>query len=442
MMATFSCDFGVRAAAVLVAGLALLRSTPAHALQPLDTFVEHARTWNPDNRSAQATAVQRDADVSTSTGNLLPNVQLTGTYSHNQYDVVFPESFLVPGSTGTLTIQPFNQLDASAVLTVPLINVGNWEKRQAAKATLEGAQASALDTMRLTRKSVVRDYYQLLGYEAVLRSATQNLDVARHNVKLAQDKSDSGTASTLDVQRAIADAAKAEQNVSAATLNVVDARRSLYSLTGVPPDAATEFPEGELAPESPLAGWLTGAVSSPAVATARARRVAAEKTADAAGAAWYPTLSGNATEKFTNATAFTGHGDYYVFQLSASWKIDATLGPQARAQGAAAEVARAAEDKARLGAEDDVFKDWQQIQSDIASSRSARAQVAATKLAATIAEDRYVNGVATQLDLLKARQDAFDAEVSRIQADSDLAYARAALRLDSGRQTAAEEPRP
>ncbi len=440
-MATFGCDLAARsgrhlAIGVTLASCTLLLARPAHALQPLDVFVDHARTWNPDNRSAQATAAQRDAEASTTTGNLLPNIQLTGTYSHNQYDVVFPASLLGGSSTQTLTIQPFNQLDGSAVLNVPLINVGNWEKRKAAKATLESAKASAANSARITRKSVTRDYFQLLGYEAVLRSATQNLEVARHNVKLSQDKAESGTASQLDIQRALADQAKAEQNVSAADLNVVDARRSLYSLTGVTPDPATAFPEAELTDEAPLQGWMAGAQSSPAVANARAHRVAAEKTADAAGAAWWPTLTGNATEKYTNATAFTGHGNYYLLQLQAAWKLDATLPSQARAQGAAAEAARADEEKARLGAEDDVYKDWQQIRADIASSRSARAQVEATKLAASIAEDRYVNGVATQLDLLKARQDAFDAEVSRIQADADLAYARSALRLDSGRDSA------
>ena len=79
-----------------------------------------------------------------------------------------------------------------------------------------------------------------------------------------------------------------------------------------------------------------------------------------------------------------------------------------------------------------MFRDWQQIRADIESAQSSRAQVVATKLAASLAEDRYENGVATQLDVLQARQDAFAADVARIQADADLAYARLALRLDAG----------
>ena len=78
-----------------------------------------------------------------------------------------------------------------------------------------------------------------------------------------------------------------------------------------------------------------------------------------------------------------------------------------------------------------MFRDWQQIRADIESAQSSRAQVTAATLAASLADDRYQSGVATQLDVLQARQDAFDADVARIQADADLAYARVALRLDA-----------
>jgi len=130
----------------------------------------------------------------------------------------------------------------------------------------------------------------------------------------------------------------------------------------------------------------------------------------------------------------------YLLQVTATWKLDLTIIPQIRAQNAAAAAARANEDRARLAAEDAVFRDWQQIRADIESARSSRAQVAATKLAASLAEDRYQSGVATQLDVLQARQDAFSADVARIQADADLAYARMALRIDAG-QLAAKESR-
>jgi outer membrane protein TolC len=53
-------------------------------------------------------------------------------------------------------------------------------------------------------------------------------------------------------------------------------------------------------------------------------------------------------------------------------------------------------------------------------------------MAAELARDRYGVGAATQLDVIRAQEDAFRAEVTRIQADTDLAYARAALRASAG----------
>ncbi len=64
-----------------------LLARPAVALQPVGDFLEHARTWNPQNRAAHATTAERAAEVGISTGNLLPNFSATGTYTRNQYEV-------------------------------------------------------------------------------------------------------------------------------------------------------------------------------------------------------------------------------------------------------------------------------------------------------------------------------------------------------------------
>ncbi len=327
-------------------------------------------------------------------------------------------------------------------LAVPIINIAAWDRRSASKATLAGAKADEANAAIAVQKGVTRDYFELLAYEAVLQSATKNLEVAQHNVKLARDRKESGTGSELEVQRALADEARATQALTGAQLNVTDLRRDLLSLSGVAPEPASTFPEDDLHEEASLEGWMSGADKVPSVKSAEESRLAAERASRAAWASFWPTLSGVAQEKFTNATAFTGgHSDVYLLQLVANWKLDMTILPQVRAQDAVAAAARASEDKARQAAEDSVYRDWQQVRADIDASRSARAQVSATQLAASLAEDRYQSGVATQLDVLQARQDAFAADVARIQADADLAYARTALRLDSGRWNGEENAR-
>jgi outer membrane protein len=421
------------------AGLITLVPAPALALQPVEVFLEHAKTWNPQNRAAHATTAQRDAELDVSTGQLLPNLSATGTYTRNQYQV--DTSALVGGSAATAgfsipntIIQPQDQFDANFTLNIPIINVYNWDRRSAAKATLAGAHASEANAEFSIERSVVRQYYVLLGEEAVVLSATKNLDLARQNLKHARDKREAGTGPELDVQRAVADQAKAEQNLTAAQLAVINTRRDLYTLTGINAEPAAAFPEDDLHEEEPLERWTGQPIDIPPVKAAQANRVTAEESARAVKAVVLPTVFGSAQEKLTNATAFVGgHTDVYLLQLGIQWKVDATVFAQNRAQDAAVAAARALEDQSRQEAEDAVFKDWQQVRADIDSAHSARAQVAATKLAASLAEDRYESGVATQLDVLQARQEAFAADIARIQADADLAYARIALRLDAGK---------
>jgi outer membrane protein TolC len=412
-------------------------ASPASALQPLSEFLVRAKTWNPDNRAAHAVAAQRDAEVDVATGNLEPSLSINGIYTRNQYEVNTASLLggnAPPPGTPVIVIQPQNQVDANIVLSVPIINIANWDRRSAAKASLAAAKAEEAGTSLAVAKNVTRAYYLLIAYEAVLLAATRNLDLVKQNVKLARDKKESGTGSELDVQRALADTAKAEQTVTAAQLDVVNARRELLSLTGLAPAPASAFPEDDLHEETRLEEWTAGTDKLPSVQSAVASRVSAEQASNASRIGWLPTVTGTATEKFTNATAFAGgHSAYYLLQLAANWRLDNTILPQIRAQEAIAAAARANEDKVRQAADDSVHRDWQQIKADIETSRSARAQVAATELAASLAQDRYSAGVATQLDVLQARQAAFAAEVARIQADSDLAYARAALRIDAGR---------
>src|ERR1700722_14145384 len=88
---------------------AALAPRTAGALQPLSTFVQSARSVNPDNRVSHATLAQRDAEVDVAVGRYLPSFTATGTYTRNEYEVSF--SGVAFGFPGNLVIQPLNQLD-------------------------------------------------------------------------------------------------------------------------------------------------------------------------------------------------------------------------------------------------------------------------------------------------------------------------------------------
>jgi outer membrane protein TolC len=189
----------------------------------------------------------------------------------------------------------------------------------------------------------------------------------------------------------------------------------------------------DLHPEPALERFVAGAASTPAVRAAIAERAAAERGATAQQLAVLPTLGGNVSDRYTNATGFLGgHHSAYAATLSLVWAADFTMAPAIRARNAEAAAARAREEQARLTTGDAIFRAWSTIDADLARSHSARTQAAVAARAAEVARTRYRSGVGTQLELIQADRDAFAAEAGRIQADADLLNARTQLRLIAG----------
>lgn len=415
----------------VVAGMA--HASPAFALQPLDAFVAGARTHNPDNVEQAALTRQRDAEADVATGRLLPSLTLTGQYTRNQYEAV--ANF----GGQQLTIQAQDGLDAFVVLAVPVVDIAAWQRRAAARALLDAQVAATENVDLVVERSVARSYYQLVASESLLSSSKKSLDLSQKNFEFVKARRDLGVATELDFQRSTADVARAKQDVATAEQAVANARRDIETISGVTPEPLGTFPEDDLHDEQPITFWLTGKTDDlVAVRLATIQTAAQAKARDAAVSAWFPTISGQFQERFTNAGGFTGRNAYFTITAVLTWRFDFTIAPTVRAQNAALDAATAREEKARRAAEDQIHLAYNQVTAGIEKARAARAQVAATTLAVGLASDRYANGTATQLDVTQAQRDAFTAEVARIAADADLAYARVLLRL-STRRTGAKE---
>jgi outer membrane protein TolC len=69
------------------------------------------------------------------------------------------------------------------------------------------------------------------------------------------------------------------------------------------------------------------------------------------------------------------------------------------------------------------------VQAGVTRARAARAELSAAEAAASTARERATTGTGTELEARLAERDAFNARVARVQADADLGYARALLRL-------------
>ncbi|AKV00451.1 outer membrane efflux protein [Labilithrix luteola] len=406
----------------------------ALALQPLDAFVASARERNPDNREAAAIERQRDAESDVATGKFLPSIAAQGTYTRNGAEAKFD----IPNG-GTLTIQALNALDGSLTLAVPIVDVAAWQRKRAATATFRAAGASRTNTQLTVEENVTRAYYELVGSEALVGKAKASLGYAEDNSRTVSDRKDLGTASELDVQRAQADVARARQELAATQQGLVDARRVLASLARLSPEPSGEALaiDDDLNEEPPVSVWLDDSRGGDLVPVhaAVANTVVAERNRTAARAAWLPTLSAQAQERFTNAGGFAGKNSVLLMSLTANWRFDLTLAPNVRAQSAALAAAQAREDKARRAAEDAVDQAWNQVHAGIEKARAARAELDSSTAALELARDRYQSGVATQIEVVQAQRDFFGAGVSHVQAVADLKYARALLRLSARRVT-------
>ncbi len=417
--------------------LAILPAGRAQATQPLDAFLDRAKTQSFDAREATATVQQRSLEADATLGRLLPVFSARGVYTRNQYEAAVQ----LPGTATKLVITPLNQLDAFLQLDVPIVDLASYHRYKASSALAESATEQKSATTIDVSRSVARSYYQFLGADALVRSAQESIKAAEANLKNVDDRRAAGAATDLDHERAAASVARAEQDLADAELGSALAGRALETLSGLAPEPADGFPEDDLRSEGTLGNWLSLAATAPSQRVAQKLGEAAEQNRKAASRALLPTLTGSAQERVTNATGFSGRNSAYTLQLILAWKLDYGTIASNDAQSAALEVQRVRVERTKRGAEDAAFEAFRRVEAGVAKSRAATAQAKAATRAATLSSDRYAAGVATQLDVTQAQRDAFLAVAAKIQADADLAFARASLRLAAGVPLTDRRPR-
>lgn len=416
---------------IAVGGVAV--ATHASALQPLEEFLRGARANAPDNAEAGAARRQSAAEADAELGRALPRLTLRGTYTRTQYD----SALQLPGAGGgppvTVTLTPQEQFDGSATLDVPLVDLARFARiasaRTSAKAAATGASSADLRVQAL----VSQDYYQLVADVALVASSQRALAVARSSLRLAEQRHQAGTTPLLDVDRARAEVERNVQQVAVAQLQVALVARALQSATGLTPDIQGEVVlADDLHPEPPLAQYQVPDHRIPSLAAAMQSRQASEQLAKAQWLSLVPALSAGVTESVNNVGVVPGRKASWLAIVALTWSFDLTTLADIRARDAAAEGARAREQRARLAARDAIHGAWMTVEANIARSRSARVQAQVSSRASDLALDRYRAGDAAQLDLLQAQRDAFAADAARIQADADLVNSRAQLRIAAG----------
>jgi outer membrane protein TolC len=419
--------------------VAMVLPSRALAQQPLEEFLAGARRANSGLHVAAANLEQQEAESLAALGRVLPSMTARGVYTRNEFEVRLDPSRLggtaAPAGTSaqSFVIQPLDQLEGTLQFEAPLIDLAAWQRVTAQHAVERAAHRKAEASLTDVQMQVARTYYQLIGARSLRQSAERTLAAALTNLALTQTRQAGGVATELDANRAQAEIERARLSCSDADLTSVLAARALQTLTGLTPTNDVAFEADDLHAELPLIEWERAVPEVASVAVAAEQRRASEASALAARAALLPTLSAGAQGRLTNATGFVGHRAVYTLTATLSWRVDVTSCGVARSAAAAERLARLREISATQSALDQIHESWARVSNGIARCRAARAETLASTSAAVRARERYREGAGTHLELVQAERDAFSAEVSRIQADADLSYARVAFRLNANR---------
>ena len=395
--------------------------------QSLESIMVAAREHDASLGVARAEVAVRAAEVSLARSALLPSLSLATGYTRNQV-----ESVVSIDGGAPIVIVPYDQLDASATLALPLFDLPARRAIRSAEAA-RAATAIALEVAHAeTDLAVVRAYHGWVGGAALVASSEVAERSARENLAVVERRAAADLASNLDVNRARAAVAEAEQIRAVAELAVATARRELESLSGLrlgadPPALTDEPPD-----VGPLEDWLVGLEGTPAVRAARAGLSEARARRAAVDAAMWPRIDAIAVERWSNAAGF-GEQSSGSVGVTASWRFDASLVHRGRVARATERATLARERQARQAARDRAVDAWNTVVARRATVAATRARLGAAREGAAAATTRFGAGTATQLEVVEAQRDAFAADVALIQARAELALAGAVLRIVAGR---------
>ncbi|APH57126.1 Type I secretion outer membrane protein [Granulibacter bethesdensis] len=322
---------------------AAFRATPASAQtawpsaewwrdfnQPeLTELMEEAKARNFDIAAAIARVRQADAQARVSGAPLLPASSLSGGHSWNQtartkngasgVSVGAGNTILTPGEH-TNEVRQYNISDTISY------ELDFWGKNRATfEAAKESAQYSRFDqaTVALTTTAAVATtYFNILGFQARVAIAEDNLRQSEETLKVIRARFEAGTASLLDVsqQEALVEGLRA--NVPALRSQLEQQVISLGLLVGRPPEMVS-VKGGSLEQATipqPAPGLPVDLVARrPDIAAAEAQLASANANIKVARAKFFPSFTLTASGGFqalTMAYLFTPQGQ--IASLSTS----------------------------------------------------------------------------------------------------------------------------
>ncbi|ERO61299.1 hypothetical protein P308_00735 [Pseudomonas piscis] len=281
---------------------------------------------------------------------------------------------------------------------------------EAADASLEVAENDRRAVLLSVLAETAQDYIQLRSVQSTRAVTEQNLEVARHSLKLSQLRLADGVATDLDVAEAAAQVATIEARLPELQQRQAQLINALSLLLGEPPQALQK----ELASDAPvpqppvrLAIGLPSQLAErrPDIRQAEARLHAATASIGVAKGDFYPriTLSGNFGSQAMQLADF---GSWNSRQYSFGPQFSLPLFDGGRLRGVL-KLREAQQQEAAVAYQQTVLRAWHEIDDQLTRYNASQLRrdslaeaVRQNQIALRTAQQQYIEGVVDFVNVL------------------------------------------
>ncbi len=399
----------------------------------LSALTRRALTDNLDLKLAGSRLQQSRAVRQVTTAGRYPNLAAGGGYQRERNS---GEGLNDPsGENGR---SAFNQWDTGFSAAWELDFWGRVKREtEAADATLQVAEDDRRAVLLSVLAETAQDYIQLRGVQNTRNVTEQNLDVARHSLKLSQLRLADGVATDLDVAEAAAQVATIEARLPELQQRQDQLINALSLLMGEPPQALhAQLSKDAAVPQTPrqVAIGLPSQLAErrPDIRQAEARLHAATANIGVAKGDFYPriTLSGSLGSQALQLADFGSWGSR-AFAFGPQFSLPLFNG--GRLQGMLT-LREAQQQEAALAYQHTVLRAWHEIDDQLTRYNASQLRrdslaeaVRQNQIALTTAQHQYVEGVADFVNVLTVQSALLATQEQWVQSSTDVSLAMVGL---------------
>lgn len=440
---------GVQIAILVFLAISMVPLALFAAPMSLGDCISEALSANPEVLDAREAVTKAAGGVREARSGYLPNLSLRGSYNFMEetQTVGFPDP--LTGQTQEFKLDFTRDYVFQLLASQPLYTGGRVANSyRIAKHSLEMTQTDLERVKNQVALDVVESFYGLLLAREAVAVAREAVDTAEEFLRVVKARYETGEASSFEVMRAEVEVSNLQPVLIAARNSVALSELALKKAMGADQDAdidfvgAFEIPELDISVEASIERALA---DRPEVQMLEYQKRIAESSIGLAKSGRLPSLSVDLnfdvrTDEITTDSDLIE--DTYAGYITLSFPLFDGLRTKSQISQAMADARRAdlAMENLKDGIELEVRAAFLDIEAAGERMRSQEKNVEMAEEGLEIANERYLQGYATNLEVLDSQLALNTARQNELQALHDLNLAIARLKKAKGTLLREYEP--